>query len=173
MGYKECKQEVGGDITVKISFFSDKFDKNKNYAGMIVYKIDNKCNWLNQGGKAKGWKGRSFYVAIQSTMDWPDEEQKEAGEGRVHSYLVKNVLGQNHGDHNVACAGFAFHNGELKYSSIWLNKNDQTGGKTDGSKYLSAGETILAKYIFEEWKKKGVHVVLDIPSGIEKAILNA
>ena len=122
-------------------------------------------------GKAKGYNGRSFYVAIQSTMDWPQSEQNEVGNGRVHSYLIKNVLGQNHGDHNVCCGGFAFHDGKLKYSSWWLNSNDQTGGKSDGGKNLSEGEKAIVKYVFDQWKRKGVHVVLELPSWIEKSII--
>ena len=47
--YKECKQAVGGKITIKISFFSDTYDKSKNFAGMIVYKLDGKCKWHNEG----------------------------------------------------------------------------------------------------------------------------
>ena len=46
--YKECKLECG-EITGKISYFSDNFEANKNYAGIIVYKIDGKCKWKNDG----------------------------------------------------------------------------------------------------------------------------
>jgi hypothetical protein len=39
--YKKIKSELG-DVTCKISNYSDNFDPNKNYAGMIVYAIDRK-----------------------------------------------------------------------------------------------------------------------------------
>jgi hypothetical protein len=39
--YRRIKSELG-EITCKISAYSDSFDENKNYAGMIVYAIDGK-----------------------------------------------------------------------------------------------------------------------------------
>ena len=66
--YKNIKSKLG-KITCKISYFSDNFDPNKNYAGMIIYAVDGQFQWLNDAGKAKGWKGRSFYIAIQCTDD--------------------------------------------------------------------------------------------------------
>ena len=47
--YEKCKQDVGGTIKIKISFFSDDFDKNKDYIGMIIYQMDGKSIWKNTG----------------------------------------------------------------------------------------------------------------------------
>ncbi|CAF1253092.1 unnamed protein product [Adineta steineri] len=140
----QCIKRKLGTVTCKISYFCDEFDESKNYAGAIIYSIDGEYEWKNkEGGKANGFKGRSFYLIIQCTNDWPESYLKEAGKGRVHDYLLKNVLGIDYNQKRIACGGFAYVNGELKFSSIWLNRINQTGAESDGDKMLSEPEKDL------------------------------
>ncbi|CAF4199068.1 unnamed protein product [Adineta steineri] len=146
----QCIKRKLGTVTCKISHFSDdfdEFDEEKNYAGAIISSIDGKYEWKNEavGGKANGFKGRSFYLIIQCTDDWPESCLKAAGEGRVHDYLLKNVLGINYDQDRIACGGFAYFQGKLKFSSVWLNANDQIGAETDENEMLSEPEKDLVK----------------------------
>ena len=95
---------------------------------------------------------------------------KAAGQGRVHDYLLKNVLGIDYVRNRIACGGFAYVNGELKFSSIWLNQANQTGAETDGSKYLSATEKILVAYCFNEYREHGRNHQFSIPSSIDRLL---
>lgn len=178
--YKKIKSELSsefGKATVKISLYGDIFDPNKSYAGAIIYAIDGKFKWVNNGGKAKGQRGRSFYVIIQCTDNWPEEARGRAGCGLVHDYLIKNTLGINHSDSNddgkkrVCCGGFGYRDKKLKFSSVWLNASDQLGCISDGEKYLSDFERVLVKYCFEQYMKKGLHHVFEIPEYTDKQLL--
>ncbi|CAG8510573.1 1646_t:CDS:1, partial [Racocetra fulgida] len=150
--YKRIKSELG-DITCKISYFSDNFDENKNYAGMIVYAVNGNFAWNNTGGKASGYKGRSFYVVIQCTNNWPSDVLKDVGNGQVHHHVIKSTFGFDYNQDIVCCGGFSYHNKQLKFSSLWLNGRSQEGWESDGSKYLSRPEQILVEHCFEEYKK--------------------
>ena len=169
--YKRIKSQIGKP-TCKISYFSDDFNPNKNYAGMIVYAIDGKYQWLNEGGKAKGWKGRSFYLSIQCSNDWPSDVIRETEQGRVHHYLIKNVLGFDYSQDVVCCGGFAWHNGELKFSSVWLNGRNQVGWESDGEKNLSPEEKMLVQYCFEKYKENGKHHIFEIPDYLDRYFSN-
>jgi hypothetical protein len=78
---------------------------------------------VNGSGRAKGYKGRSFYVVIQCTNNWPNEAFKRAGKVMVHDHIIKNVLGIEYDQTNkneqrrVCCGGFAYHEKKLKISS--------------------------------------------------------
>ena len=87
----------------------------------------------------------------------------------MHSYLRKTVFGKD--SNTICCGGFAWHEKELKFSSIWLNKEEQTGSKSDGSQYLSDKEKILVRYCVEQWKLHGSHHIFAIPSYIENQIV--
>lgn len=123
-----------------------------------------------EGGKASGYKGRSFYIIIQCTDGWPEEHLKAAGQGRVHDYLLRNVLGINFDQDRIACGGFAYVNGQLKFSSIWLNSRDQSGVKSDGNKMLSDAEKTLVIYCFNEYKRHGKNHTFEIPSHIDQSL---
>jgi hypothetical protein len=124
---------------------------------MIVYAVNNEFSWTNEGGLLEGYNGRAFYVVIQCTNDWPDDVLRDVGNGRVHHYLIENTLGISFGQGVVCCGGFSYHDGELKFSSIWLNQNDQKGCKTDGSKYLNKAEKSLVRYCFNQYKRRGLN----------------
>merc|ERR1712032_501315 len=108
---------------------------------MIVYMRDGEFEWLNTDGDAAGWNGRCFYVAISNTKAWPPEAvHEEAGQGRVHGYLVKKILGVGHQDGCLLTlppddvyGGFAVRFGETKYNSLWLNRY---GKGNDGDQAL-------------------------------------
>lgn len=72
----------------------------------------------------------------------------------------------------IACGGFAYLFGELRFSSISLNGTDQTDGPTDGSRYLSEPEKILVTYCWDEYKKHGAQHVFPIPCSIDQLLLN-
>lgn len=46
--YQRIKRDLG-DVTCKTSFYCDKFDPTRNYAGVIVYAIDGNYRWTNSG----------------------------------------------------------------------------------------------------------------------------
>jgi hypothetical protein len=46
--YRRIKTELN-TITCKTSFYCDRFDPARNYAGVIVYAIDGKFQWKNYG----------------------------------------------------------------------------------------------------------------------------
>lgn len=177
--YRQIKSELlpkFGKITGKISLYGENFDPSKNYAGMILYAIDGEFEWKNTGGKASGQRGWSFYVVIQSTNNWPSEAYGRARQGYVHDYLIKNVLGREHGERDsqgrqkICCGGFGYRDGQLKFSSWWLNSSHQIGCDSDGTKYLSDAERVLIKYCFERYKEKGVHHIFEIPSYIDNQL---
>lgn len=124
--------------------------------------------FLLAGGLANGYAGRSFYLIIQSTNNWPTEHLKAAGQGRVHDYLLSNVLGQDFNQNRVACGGFGFVNGTLRFSSVWLNQNNQTGAESDGSKMLSVEERKLVEYCFNQYKAHGNNHVFSIPQSLDQ-----
>ncbi|CAF3471433.1 unnamed protein product [Rotaria socialis] len=170
--YRRIKSEFGS-VSCKTSYFCDKFNASSNYAGAIIYSIDGKFKWENQeGGKANGFKGRSFYIIIQCTDDWPVEHLKAAGQGRVHDYLLKNVMGIEYDQDRIACGGFAYVNGELRFSSVWLNGRSQTGAESDGNKMLSDLEKVLVTHCFEEYKKHGGNHAFSVPSCIDRILSN-
>jgi len=174
--YRRIKSELG-EISCKISYFSDDFDSNKNYAGIIVYAIDGKFRWVNKSGKAKGYNGRSFYIIIRCTDDYDEDKKRNAGQGMVHHYPLEDTLGYEIDKDRVCCGGFAYHKRKLKFSSIWLNQNTQNGingedWETDDNKQLSKPEKVLVEYCFEQYKKKGKHSIFKIPDDIDRKILS-
>lgn len=174
--YRTIKSELDGKTTGKISYYSDKFESGKSYAGAIIYAIDGEFKWKNESGRAKGQNCRSFYVIIQCTDNWPEEAKNRArGSGLVHDYLIKNVLGIEHseeiqGKKRICCGGFSYCDGKLKFSSIWLNQTNQWGCNTDGEKYLSDVERLLIKYCFEQWKNNGIHHIFEIPNSLDSQL---
>lgn len=167
--YKRIKSELK-EITCKISAYSDEFEEGKNYAGMIVYSLDDQFKWRNDKGRARGQNGRSFYIVIQCTDEWPSEVFKEAKQGRVHDYLIRNTLGIEYNQKIVCCGGFSYHDRKLKHSSVWLNGVDQKGSRTDGSKYLSDSEKVLVEYCFEKYKELGINKVFELPERIDRLL---
>lgn len=125
-----------------------------------------------EGGKDIGRRRKSFYIIIQCTDEWPKEYYKEVGQGTVHDYLLKNVLGMDSDQKRIACGGFAYLLGQLKFSSMWLNGTDQADAPTDGSRYLSEPEKALVTYCWEEYKRHGTEHVFPIPFSIDELLLN-
>lgn len=167
--YRSVKSQLGRP-SCKVSFFSDNFDSSKNYAGMIVYAVNGSFNWMNTGGRASGYKGRSFYIIVQCTNNWPSDVLRDVGQGRVHHYLIKNTLGFDYDQDLVCCGGFSYVNGSLKFSSVWLNGRNQVGCSSDGSKYLSGPEQTLVEYCFEQYKSRGRNSTFSIPDYIDRQL---
>jgi len=164
---KKAQEEIGSPLTLKVSAFSDTYDISKNYAGMIIYAVDGKFNWINTAGDTKGYKGRSFYFGILDTSKYPTQELlRDVGTGRVHHYLILKLTGREYTQDTVCCGGFAIHEGKLKYSSVWLNARDQypkdSFGKSDGDKMLSASERELYGFAVEKWKINGSNKAHDL-----------
>jgi hypothetical protein len=152
-----------GSASLKISSFCDDYDERKNYAGMIVYSVEGKYKWKNEAGYCKGYNGRFGYVVLKCTDNWPPHALREAGGGRVHHYLLKKALGYDFNQGKVCCGGFAVLKGEMRSSSVWLNSNHQTGGQSDGSKYLSRHETSVVDAVLRQWKAGKKNYVMDFP----------
>ncbi len=172
--YSQIKSEFG-EISCKISYFSDNFDSKKNYAGIIVYAIDGKFRWSNKNGKAKGYNGRSFYIIIRCTDDYDGDKKRDAGQEKVHYYPLEDILGYEIEKDNVCCGGFSYHEGKLKFSSIWLNTKTQKGingedWETDGKEELSEPEKVLVEYCFEQYKREGKHFIFKIPDYIDRQL---
>lgn len=121
-----------------------------------------------KGGQANGYNGKSFYIIVQCTDNWPDEYQTASGQERAHDYLLKNVMGLDYDQSRITCGGFTYTDGELKFSSTWLNNKDQKGAKSDGNKFLSEPEKTLVTFCFDEYKKYGNHHIFEIPSSVDK-----
>ena len=111
-------------------------------------------------------------MIIQCTDYWPSDVLKEAGQGRVHDYLLKNVLGIDYNQGRIACGGFSYHKGELKFSSVWLNSNNQIGAESDGDKMLSILERSLVRYCFKQYKLYGKNHTFEAPFFIGASLLD-
>mmetsp|Transcript_13740 Transcript_13740/g.24344 ORF Transcript_13740/g.24344 Transcript_13740/m.24344 type:complete len:260 (-) Transcript_13740:1188-1967(-) len=172
--YSEACRELGSRPTIKVSHFSDRYDQNKNFAGVIVYHNRGSFTWYNERGVAKGFKGRAIYVILRCTDSWPEEAFKRAGEGMVHDYLYKFLFDNDFNKRQTCCGGFAVMKGTLKYSSVWLNQQSsgseaQRPWQSDGSKFLSKGEQLLVNIAVRSWKEGGKNIV-DIPDDVDMHI---
>ena len=153
----------GGELSIKISSFSHRYRSNGCFAGLIVYYKDGKFEWQQESCAAThNYRGKSFYVVIQDTAQWPAaREQRARGQGLVHDYILKHNIGINHDTegYRVCCGGFAIIQGEVKYSSVWLNMTDGycngMSWSSDGSKYMSQLEQHFVDIAIREWKIHG------------------
>lgn len=125
-----------------------------------------------KGGKANGYNGRSFYIIIQCTDQWSVEYRMESGQDHVHDYLLKNVMGLDYDQSRITCGGFSYVNGELKFTSAWLNTKDQKDVKSDGNKMLSEAEKILVTFCFNEYKSQGSHHIFPISPFVDEQLSN-
>eukprot|EP01083_Nonionella_stella_P111501 327046_1 len=161
--YKEI-QSAFGNMTLKVSLFSDDYENGKSYAGLIIYKIDGQMKWKNPGGKCGGYSCRSGYAIIMCTDKYPSQAFKRAGQGVIHDYLIKAAIGIEYSQDRVCCSGFGYHNGNLSFNSIWLNGRDQRGGASDGKGGLCYKEQKLVEYLWSEFKTKKRGAVIAIPN---------
>jgi hypothetical protein len=157
----------GGIVPMKISYFSDLFDPQKNFAGLIVYHVDGQFEWQqDSSGKTAGFKGRSFYIVIQDTGKWPETQFKRAGQGMIHDHILKSNIGITKDSNRVCCAGFAVMNGVTKYSSIWLNKTENASSPmpwySDGDKMMSSLESQILDFAVSEWKNRGKNITFGV-----------
>lgn len=143
---------------------------------MIIYRRGGKYKWDNHAGKASGYRGRFLYVAIQNTKLWPENSIHERwGEGRVHGFLLKNVLGITQGEGSSKpevpagdiYGGFAIRQGVVKYSSVWLNSYQEG---TDGSSTLSSPEQKLVDHVIAQWKLHGIHHIIELPDSLHREL---
>eukprot|EP01084_Bolivina_argentea_P134514 237258_1 len=167
--YKAAKNEFGA-MTLKISLFSDDYENGKNYAGLIIYKIDGKVRWKNPGGKCGGYSCRSGYIIIMCTDNYPSDAYKRAGQGLIHDYLIKASIGIEYSQDRVCCSGFGYHNNKLSFSSAWLNGRNQNGGQSDGKSNLSYKEQKLVEYAWQQFKIKKRGAVMQIPQWLNNTL---
>eukprot|EP01036_Dinobryon_divergens_P028389 gene28389-37323_t len=164
MGKEEFEQvlsRLGSNFTCKISYYSDEFNPNARYAGIIIYHMKNELAWKT----AKGHNARGCYVLIQNTDKWPaGSVHDRAGQGRVHDYLYKYITGEDHTTLSACCGGFAVDKGETKYSSAWLNMTTNSScaysWKSDGSKHLCPKERQIVDKAVSEWKQRGKNIIV-------------
>eukprot|EP01083_Nonionella_stella_P279047 949146_1 len=171
--YRDCKAELGGSVTCKISYYSDKFEQGKNFGAVIIYKRNDKSKWVNDKGSLKGHSGRSFYVIIQKTDGW-DVEQK--GTGKMHPFVIENHMGIKKFDQpKIFCGGgWAYYCGQVRYHSWWLNSGIDgccnVSYPSDKDLDMSAKEKKLVDHIFKEWTKYGPHTIIKIPASLDKEL---
>jgi len=169
--YEPAKQELGPNLTLKISHFSDTYSPSGKYAGVIMYHWKGQFSWRNEH---LGYGGRAFYVAILDTNKWPADAFRAAGQGMVHDYIFKKTFGEDFRQNTASCGGFAIMNGTLKFSSWWLNNtsSDKFRHKwsSDGDKNLSGPEQELVKFAVEEWKRHGTHHIAAIPGWLDQRL---
>ena len=158
-------QSYNKSVTGRISCDSDTYYSWKDYACAIIYSINGDCKWENTGGEAKGRGGWSFYVIIKCTNDWPSEDKTDTGNGVVHRSLIRRGLGFDINNTTSVCgAGFAWHNGELRFGSWSLNERNVIGGVSDGTRDLSSDEKTLARFCWEQYTSYGPDKTFNIPS---------
>ena len=164
--------------TIKLSYYCDKFDPKKNYAGIILYHHQGKYKWKQtKGTVAGGFNCQFLYVYIRCTDEWTGQDFQEAGGGRVHDKMFKDMFRVGFQNRRSCCGGFAIMKGKRKYSSWWLN--DQTSSKTkikwesDGSKELSEGERKLVDVAIDKWIKEGGDTIVYVPTSTHLELLNA
>jgi hypothetical protein len=169
--YKPAKAALGERPQIKISYYSDTYSPSSNYAGVIMYHWRGEFKWKNA---KKGHGGRAFYVAIQDTSKWPADAFKRAGEGRVHDYLFREIFGEEFTQNTASVGGFAVMNGEIKYSSVWLNMKSNSNyahkWDSDGSKDLSKPEQELINYAIECWATQGKNQLVKIPDWLDRML---
>lgn len=169
MGKKDFESKIlsrlGNNFTCKISYYSDVYESSGRFAGIIIYHYSNDLNWTT----SKGHKARGCYILIQNTAKWPAGAiHDRAGQGMVHDYLYKYITNNEYSQlpNAVCCGGFAVDKGLTKYSSIWLNKTNNTScafpWESDNDKNLSAKEKQIVDQAIQEWKQKGKNIVVPI-----------
>jgi len=154
---RRIKDDLGGDLTCRISDDSDYFYSNRNYAGVIIYAVDGKFRWQFSNSHI----GRSFSMIIKCADGWGSP-----GIGGFHASIIKDKFGidLSYNNNSVCCGGFVWRDGTLRFNSYALNSVDQIGGSSDGSSELSYYEKRLVEYCFNEYKAKGPGSVISIPS---------
>jgi len=181
MGKKDfqaiCRQAKlsNGSLTIKLSYFCDTYSSTASYAGIIVYAVDGKFQWTSASGDTKGHGGKTFYVGILDTAKYPAGElTRDVGQGRVHHYIIRKLLGREFSQDTVCCGGFAILKSTVHYSSVWLNQRDQYPkegfGKSDGSKYLASLEQELVLHTIQQWAVEGANKILSLPSALESKL---
>lgn len=173
--YNEAAEELQERPTIKISGFSDYYNRTSNFAGMIIYHTSGQFRWYQEQGCAAGYNGKAFYVLIMCTDTWPAEALRMAGQGRVHDYLYRKYFEEDFDDANTCCGGFAVLANSVRYSSIWLNEQegsvqDEYGDyltwQSDGSKMLSELECRIADAAVSAWKNRGPGAVASVPQSV-------
>ena len=169
---RQIKNDLGGDLTCRISDDSDYFYSNKSYTGVIVYAVDGKFRWMFPNN----YVGRSFYMIVKNTDDWQERhpERFGIGGGVFHGWLIKDKFGfdlssnyNKYTNNKICCGGFSWipsRSESLSFNSYVLNSVDQVGCSSDGSNGLSYYEKRLVEYCFSEYKAKGPGSVISIPS---------
>ena len=173
---RRIKNDLGSDLTCRISSNSDYFYPSKSYTGVIVYAVNGNFRWQVEGGRNYGRNGRAFQMIVKNTDDWQERypERQGIGGGIFHGYIIKDEFGfdlDNHynkySNNKICCGGFSWlpsRSESLSFNSYVLNSVDQVGCGSDGSRELSYYEKRLVEHCFNEYKAKGPGSIIDIPS---------
>jgi len=91
---RRIKNELGYNLTCRISCDSDSFYSWKTYTGAIVYSMNGKYRWQVEAGRACGRNGRAFYMIVKCTDGWRDNysERYGIGGGIYHGWIIKMSL---------------------------------------------------------------------------------
>lgn len=178
--YQGAAEELGTKPGIKLSTFCDPWDPNANYAGLIIYHTYGSYQWRQRQGQgvAGGHNGRAFYVLISCTDNWPPEAFGRAkGKGLVHDFLYRMYFNMEFTAKKSCCGGFSIQQGEIKYSSIWLNQQEnlqkgRMSWQQDGSKYLSLHEQTLVNLAIDRWKEAGRGAVAEVPEKLHLHLMN-
>jgi hypothetical protein len=169
--YKMMCETVGQRPKIKISGSSNKWDRTKKFAGLIIYSRRGKFNWWNP---KLNYKGRALHVTLLDTSLWPRDAFRAAGQGMVHNYIFSRILGENFEDNTCSVGGFAVMEGVTKYSSAWLNTKSNSRyehkWQADGSNELSNPEKELINFAVEQWKVHGPNSIIDIDDRLHKRL---
>jgi hypothetical protein len=103
---KACRAE-GSRPTLRVSELSDRYNPNKNFAGIVLWAHDGEFRWSKDKSNTN-YSGRFGYVMIKSTDDWSADDFQRAGQGMVHDKMFRTVL-------NCACAPAA-----IEPRAAWL-----------------------------------------------------
>lgn len=163
--YLPAKRALGGNVSLRITYCSDRYNPQGEFAGVIMYHRKGKFKWQN---KHNGCRERAFYVAILDTSKWPSDAFRGA-------YIFKERFGEDIRNNRASVGGFTVIDGTTRYRSALLNTktNRSYANKwyADGSDQLSNGERWLVDFAVQEWKRHGPNHICEIPSSLDRSLL--
>merc|ERR1711872_43158 len=112
-----CSNSGSPDIAVEtlhISCRSDKFDKNKNFIGFVMYSYKGKTTW-----ELNNVRCRTGYIYFKEAVKL-DGIQGDT----MHARAFFNLFGVDLDKNDVVASGFAFKDGVWKENSTTFNHND-------------------------------------------------
>merc|ERR1711942_119672 len=111
-----CSNSGSPDIAVEtlhISCRSDKFDKNKNFIGFILYRYKGKSSWTLNNVRCK--TGYIFFVESSKLADVQGDT--------MHARAFFQLFGVELDKDDLVASGFAFREGKWLENSATFNDN--------------------------------------------------